>query len=197
MLGSGRAEGPWMSRGEQDDVYARKREQARVRRVRGRDTRFDPRPPDDSDWSVTDGSGLARVPGPSAVGEVLGQLVRRSGWSERLESVAVHDRWRQIVGPELATRCEPVRLAGTTLLIRAESQAWAAQLRYMLPQLAAHANAVLGEGMVARINLTVGPLGDAHGPPMGGESGGVGSPRRGERGGRGGVGGPPMGGEPE
>jgi predicted nucleic acid-binding Zn ribbon protein len=43
-------------------------------------------------------------------------------------------------------------------VVRAESQVWATQLRYMLPQLKARVEEVLGEGSVTDIRVVVGTL---------------------------------------
>lgn len=146
-------------------LYERKRAaQARARAALERAS-YDPAPADpDDEWTVADdnGSGLARTPAPAAVGDALQQFLDRRGWAERLSGATASQRWDEVVGADLASRCEPVRLAGGTLVVRAESQVWATQLRYMLPQLAANANAVLGDGRVREIRLVVGPL-EGHG----------------------------------
>lgn len=44
------------------------------------------------------------------------------------------------------------------LTIRAESQIWATQLRYMIPQLRANVEGTLGERTVRDVKIVVGPL---------------------------------------
>jgi hypothetical protein len=127
-------------------LYERKRAQhARERAELDRRT-YDPAAPDpDEEWTVPDDneSGIARTHAPAPLGEALEQLLQRRGWGERLTGATASQRWERIVGPDLAVRCEPVRLAGGTLVVRAESQVWATQLRYLVPQLLANANEVL------------------------------------------------------
>lgn len=148
-----------VDRGEQ--FYARKRwRQARDRAAMERRT-FDPAPPDpDVEWTVAaeEGDGLRRTTAPSPLGEALAAALARRGWDERLAGADAANRWERIVGAELALRCEPIRLAGGTLVVRAESQVWATQLRYMLPQLKAKAGEVLGEGRVRDVRVEVGRL---------------------------------------
>jgi len=148
----------WQDR--DDSIYARKR--ARQNRDRAKLERrdFDPSPPTDDDWTVAEEEtdGIRRISPPTAIGESLETFVRRKGWDERLRGATAWSRWEDIVGPDLATRCEPVRLAGGTLVIRAESQVWATQFRYLTTQLLANARAVLGEHAVHQLRLTVGPL---------------------------------------
>jgi predicted nucleic acid-binding Zn ribbon protein len=95
---------------------------------------------------------------PSPLGGVLDALVARRGWSRRLEGAQVHQRWADIVGPELAAHTEPVRLHGGVLVLRVDSPAWATQVRYLTGDIAGRVNAVLGEGSVERITLVTGAL---------------------------------------
>nr|MBA2529021.1 DUF721 domain-containing protein [Euzebyales bacterium] len=44
------------------------------------------------------------------------------------------------------------------LVVRAESSAWATQVRYLGGQLVARANAVLGDGQVTTLTVTTGRL---------------------------------------
>jgi predicted nucleic acid-binding Zn ribbon protein len=89
---------------------------------------------------------------------VLGALTARRGWQHRLEGARVHDVWAEIAGPQLAAHTRPVRLHGGVLVVRAESPAWATQVRYLSGDLLARANEVLGAGRVARVVLVTGPL---------------------------------------
>jgi predicted nucleic acid-binding Zn ribbon protein len=143
-----------------NDPYARQRaRQARARQRQDRE-RYDPSPPTDEDWVVGDEGtdGLRRITPPSPVGDTLGALVKRRGWEERLRGSTAASRWVEVVGDDLATRCEPVRVAGGTLVVRAESQVWATQLKYLIPQLKDNATRLLGEGTIRNVRLVVGPL---------------------------------------
>ena len=143
-----------------EHMYARKRaRQAKQRAVEERQ-RFDPAPPTDDDWVLEeeDTDGLRRVRPPTPIGDTLSTVLRRRGWAERLRGSTAWSRWDEIVGPDLAARCEPVRLAGGSLVIRAESQVWATQLRYLLPQLRANAGEILGAGTIRDVRIVVGPL---------------------------------------
>jgi len=118
-------------------------------------------PPTPEDWAVAedDEPHLTRVEGPTALAGELARLARRPGWSERLGAARVAAAWPDIAGPELMAHCEPVRLAGRVLTVRAETPAWATQLRYLTLQLIERSDAVLGPGSVREVNVTVGRLG--------------------------------------
>lgn len=141
-------------------VYARKRAaQARERARRDRKA-FEPGPPAEDEWTVPeeDTDGVRRISRPTPIGDSLEAFLRRRGWSERLQGATAWNRWPEMVGGDLAQHCEPVRLAGRTLVVRAESQVWATQLRYLLPQLRANVEEIIGEGAVADVRVVVGPL---------------------------------------
>jgi predicted nucleic acid-binding Zn ribbon protein len=143
------------------DLYAKKRAAQARKRARQERQAYDPAAPDpDAEWTVAEPEtdGLRRTTAPSPLGDALAELLATKRWGERLTGATASQRWEQIVGSDLAARCEPTRLAGGTLVVRAESQVWATQLRYLLPQLRSKANEVLGEGRVREIRLEVGPL---------------------------------------
>ena len=115
------------------------------------------------EWSVPspeDESTLQRVEGPTALGSELSRLLRRSGWSERLAAAQLTAHWHAIVGEELVPHCEPVRLAGRVLVVRAATPMWATQLRYLTLQLTERVEGVLGPGTVKDVRVVVGPLED-------------------------------------
>ncbi|HEY8340974.1 MAG TPA: DUF721 domain-containing protein [Egibacteraceae bacterium] len=95
-------------------------------------------------------------PEPAPLGEVLRRVVERRGWDRRLEGARVHQVWEEIAGEELARHAQPVRLVGGVLVVRAESAAWATQVRYLAGTLMERANAVLGPGQVTKVTVTAG-----------------------------------------
>lgn len=117
-------------------------------------------PPTPEDWTVAadDDAHLTRVEGPTALSGELARLARRPGWAERLGAARVEAAWLDIVGEELAAQCEPVRLAGKVLTIRAASPVWATQLRYLTAQLLQRSADVMGPGSVTSVTIVVGAL---------------------------------------
>lgn len=141
-------------------IYARRRRTQHARRAAQERATFDPGPPTDDDWVVADPDtdGVRKIGPPTPVGDELARFVQQRGWAERLRGADAWARWDHIVGADLASRCEPVRLAGRTLVVRAESQVWATQLRYLLATLRSNAERELGEGSVREVRVVVGPL---------------------------------------
>jgi predicted nucleic acid-binding Zn ribbon protein len=117
-------------------------------------------PPSPDDWTVAEDDEplLTRVEGPTLLAGELGKLMRRPGWDERLGAARVSAAWGDIVGADLIAHCEPVRLAGRVLVVRAATPAWATQLRYLTLQLIERSEAVLGPGSVREVNVVVGRL---------------------------------------
>lgn len=134
-----------------------------------------PRPVDsgqigEDEWAAAseDEPTLTRVDAPTAIGSELARLLTRPGWAERMGAAQVAARWEAIVGAELAQHCEPVRTAGRVLTVRAESAAWATQLRYFTTQIAERVDEVLGAGSVREVRIVVGRLeGPGQGPGQG------------------------------
>jgi predicted nucleic acid-binding Zn ribbon protein len=105
-------------------------------------------------WS---GSGPdARDPAP--LGATLKRWLGEASIGADLTKATVLGRWVQIVGPEIADHCEPVTLVDGELVLRAESTAWATQLRMLAPQIVAKINREVGHGSVLRIRAQ-GPSG--------------------------------------
>ncbi|MGZ4597969.1 MAG: DUF721 domain-containing protein, partial [Actinomycetes bacterium] len=81
------------------------------------------------------------------------RLVEERGWQAQAAVGGVVARWPHVVGPELAAHCVPERYDGAVLTVRAESTAWATQLRLIAATLVARLNAECGEGTVTRVHV--------------------------------------------
>lgn len=110
------------------------------------------RRPQDPTYSGADGGGRD----PLLLGEQLDRLLVDRGWKVDVSVGSVMGRWPAIVGPEVAQHCAPVTFEDGVLVVRAESTAWATQLRYMTSSLLARLEAEAGPGVVASLRI-VGP----------------------------------------
>ena len=95
---------------------------------------------------------------PQALGSALDRLLAERGWQTDAAVGGVMGRWAVIVGPELAGHCEPVSYDDGELVVRAESTAWATQLRLLAPTLLRRLNQELGDGTVTFVRV-LGPSG--------------------------------------
>lgn len=97
---------------------------------------------------------------PQSVEAVLQRWVRDHGFEQHVAEGGLAARWGEIVGPQVAEHVTPdgVRAtpAGRELVLRADSTAWATQVKLLLPQVTARLEEALGRGVVDRIAV-VGP----------------------------------------
>jgi predicted nucleic acid-binding Zn ribbon protein len=96
---------------------------------------------------------------PQTLDATIDRLVDERGWSVDVAVHGVFARWDQIVGTEVARHCRPERFADSRLTVRADSTAWATQVRLLAPTVVRRLNEELGDGTVLRIDV-LGP----HGP---------------------------------
>ena len=86
---------------------------------------------------------------PGKLSEVLDELITTRDWKKGIAEGTLFSNWRKIVGDEVANHCEPITLLEGQLTIRAETTAWATQLRLIqdeiLKTLQTHSEGVLVE----------------------------------------------------
>ena len=90
---------------------------------------------------------------PQLLGQSVDRLVAERGWQAQAAVGGVVARWPHVVGPELADHCVPEGYAETVLTVRADSTAWATQVRLLAPSLVARLNAECGEGTVTQVRV--------------------------------------------
>ena len=115
--------------------------------------------------------GTERRRATAAVSRLLTKLLTPAARQRGFAAVAVIEEWPQIVGPALARRCHPVRLAfrpgtktGGTLVLQAAGGA-ALELQHSAPQLLERLNDYFGFRAAARIQLLQMPLRQPPPPP--------------------------------
>jgi predicted nucleic acid-binding Zn ribbon protein len=95
---------------------------------------------------------------PASIAAALDRLVADSGWGTDIAVHGVFGRWAAIVGADVAAHCTPEAFADGHLVVRADSTAWATQVRYLAPTLVRRLNEELGHGTVLVIDVQ-GPTG--------------------------------------
>ncbi|MGI8676359.1 MAG: DUF721 domain-containing protein [Nocardioidaceae bacterium] len=94
---------------------------------------------------------------PQPLDATLDRLVAEHGWGRDLAAHAVFGRWDLIVGTDVAAHCTPERYADTELVVRADSTAWATQMRLLASTVVRRLNTDLGDGAITRIQV-LGPV---------------------------------------
>lgn len=105
--------------------------------------------------SIRSGSGADRRD-PSALGDELDHLVADRGWKLDVAAGVVMGNWAAVVGGEVATHAQPVSFEAGVLTVRAESTAWATQLRLLSTQVLGQIAEAIGPGQVTELRI-VGP----------------------------------------
>lgn len=115
-------------------------------------------------WHPGPGMGYGiSGPGPSRrdpqlLGGIATRLVLQRGWTAEVGVGGVVGRWPEIVGEQIAGHCQVENFDGGALVVRADSTAWATQIRLLLPQLEKRLAEEVGEGTVTQITV-LGPGG--------------------------------------
>ena len=97
---------------------------------------------------------------PQLFGDAVERLVADRGWELSMAVGGVIGRWAAVVGPDVAGHCQPESFdeANGILTVRAESTAWATQVRMLASVLVRRLNEELGDGTVSRVRV-LGPTG--------------------------------------
>jgi len=93
---------------------------------------------------------------PKLLGDAVEALLTDQGWSTANAVAGLMARWPQVVGADLADHVVPESFTDGQLILRADSTAWATQVRLLLPQLRTEIDREVGRGLVADISV-VGP----------------------------------------
>ena len=95
---------------------------------------------------------------PHLLGDQLDRLMLDRGWQVDVAVGSVMGRWPQIVGAEVAQHCAPVTFEAGVLTVRADSTAWATQVRLLTAGLLRRLAEEVGEGTVTKV-VVRGPSG--------------------------------------
>ena len=90
---------------------------------------------------------------PQLLAAAVPAFMAEQGWEQVQASALLIGQWTQIVGQDLAQRVQPESLVDGLLTLRAESTAWATQVRLLLPHLRATIDGHVGPGVVTEIRV--------------------------------------------
>jgi predicted nucleic acid-binding Zn ribbon protein len=82
---------------------------------------------------------------------------RRLGLDHPREVGVVWDRWRAIVGDDIAAHAEPSSLRGGLLRVRTDSPAWATEIGYLADEIRRKTNETVGRELVTEVRVWTGP----------------------------------------
>lgn len=90
---------------------------------------------------------------PQLFGDTVGRIIGERGWTTDVAVGGVVGRWAEIVGDEVAAHVTPETFQDGMLAVRADSTAWATQVRLLVPALLRRLAEELGEGVVERVTV--------------------------------------------
>jgi predicted nucleic acid-binding Zn ribbon protein len=90
---------------------------------------------------------------PQRLETAVERLVGEHGWGRDLAVHGVVARWDQIVGADIASHVRPESYADGEVTVRADSTAWATQVKLLAPNLVRRLNEEIGDSTVTRVNV--------------------------------------------
>lgn len=90
---------------------------------------------------------------PLLLGVAMDDLLAERGWQDESAIAQLVTHWTTIVGADLADHVTPLAFADATLVLQAESTAWATQVRLLLPDLERVVAESVGAGVVRQIRV--------------------------------------------
>jgi predicted nucleic acid-binding Zn ribbon protein len=85
---------------------------------------------------------------PQLVGDAVEELLAEQGWQGSAALARLTQSWAEVVGPEVAEHVKVESWTEGTLVLRADSTAWATQVRLLLGDLRRQVAEVVGPGTV-------------------------------------------------
>jgi predicted nucleic acid-binding Zn ribbon protein len=104
---------------------------------------------------------MSRRPGrrrgtPTAVGDLLGQVLGELGLASVARAHEIGAIWESAVGAQVAAHCRPIGMRGDVLELEVDSPVWAQQLQLQKPELLAALERALGTGAPQELRFQVG-----------------------------------------
>ena len=94
---------------------------------------------------------------PSPIRGVLLDSARTWGLDNPFDIARIFGAWKEMVGEQVAARCEPANLGRGVLKVWAASAPWANELRYLAPEVIRRVNAGLGHDAVRELKVSLRP----------------------------------------
>jgi predicted nucleic acid-binding Zn ribbon protein len=134
-------------------ALARAREAARAKGLRP-GSRPKRRTMSQQDHHLADLAGSGRDGrDPALLGDQMQRLLLARGWNVDVAVGSVMGRWPAIVGNEVAEHCTPVTFGDGVLTVRADSTAWATQLRLMSSSILGRLETEVGRDTVTELRV--------------------------------------------
>lgn len=94
---------------------------------------------------------------PRKVGESLDRLLGNLGSPVAGTVAGLFGRWEELVGPRIAEHARPVAVKSGALVVVVDDHAWAAELRWLGPELVERIRSLLTDDSIGRIEVRTEP----------------------------------------
>ena len=101
---------------------------------------------------------MSKISYPMSIAPILKGLGEQFGLEKGLVLFRLQERWKEAVGPQIASHTHPVEIRFDTLVLLVDSAAWMQELSFFKKALIQKSNAFLGGGPIQRLQLKIGPL---------------------------------------
>ena len=88
---------------------------------------------------------------------MLAEGAQRMGFLHPMATAKVFACWRELVGDQVAARCDPASVSRGVLKVWAATPTWAVELRYLAPEMIRRVNAGVGTALVHEVKVSVRP----------------------------------------
>ncbi|KIH77928.1 Protein of unknown function [Geoalkalibacter ferrihydriticus] len=92
------------------------------------------------------------------LGEILEQVLKERGLSDRLHKYRAFSCWARAVGPQVAAQTQPLRIRDGILEVRVAHPVWMQQLQLLKPRILARLAEYLGPGVINDLYLRQGRI---------------------------------------
>ena len=90
------------------------------------------------------------------VSGLVPRVLKDLGLEESAKAAAIAERWADVVGPEIASHCQPTALHGSVLEATADSSAWCQALRLQSPEILAALKEAFGAAAPTGLRMRIG-----------------------------------------
>jgi len=90
---------------------------------------------------------------PTIGGSAVEDLIAERGWQENTSLAGLSERWAEIVGPDVAEHVQIESWSDGELVLRADSTAWATQVRLLTGTLLDQVRGAVGPGLVDTVQV--------------------------------------------
>jgi hypothetical protein len=95
---------------------------------------------------------------PSPISPILKGIIKEFGLEKGIAGALLQMRWRELVGPQIASHTYPAEIRFDTLYLTVDSAVWMHQLSFLKKEIIEKCNRLLGRETIRKIQLRTGPL---------------------------------------